>query len=357
MTPRAARTKVLPAPTKLLPAVLALAAFALLLLLPGARAAGSTVVWAAPTHPDQFRFTATMGRELVFELTASSSKSGGKIVIEPVGGLPAGAWVGSSSDGNKATATFRWAPQEPGEYQLGFVAKTGGASAPVRTYVIRVNPTYPYAYTLTDPKLAHWAPLLRDAVVRAEPRPSAKVVTKLGMNTIDLETRQIVLVLDALDRSRGDTWYHVRLPILPNNSTGWIKARDLGELYQVDTHLYIDRTKLTATLKRNGETIFTTRVGVGKATTPTPRGQFYIRGKLTHFGNPFYGPIVFGTSARSTSNAPEMQVYGDGFVGVHGTSLPRLIPGRPSHGCIRMKNEAIVQLAKLMQVGTPVTIT
>jgi hypothetical protein len=357
MKPRTARTKVLPAPTKTLPAVLAAAAVALLLLLPGARAAGNTVVWAAPTHPDQFHFAATSGKELVFKLTASTSKKGAKIVIEPVGGLPAGAWVGSSSNGGKATATFRWRPEEPGDYTLGFVARTGGASAPVRTYLIRVSPTYPYAYPLTDAKIAHWAPLVRDAVVRSAPRPSAKVVTKLGMNTNDLETRQIVLVLDGLDKTRGDTWYHVRLPILPNNSTGWVKARDLGDLYAVDTHLYIDRGKLTATLKRNGKTVFTTRVGVGKATTPTPRGQFYIRGKLTHFGNPFYGPIVFGTSARSTSNAPEMRVYGEGFVGVHGTSLPWLIPGRPSHGCVRMKNEAIVQLAKLMRVGTPVTIT
>src|SRR5262245_39737767 len=110
MTPRNARTKVLPAPTKTLPAILAVAAFALLLLLPGARAASSTVVWAAPTHSNQFTFGATIGKELVFELTASTSKKGAKIVIEPVGGLPAGAWVGSSSNGNKATATFRWAP-------------------------------------------------------------------------------------------------------------------------------------------------------------------------------------------------------------------------------------------------------
>jgi hypothetical protein len=356
MTPLNARANVLRAPTKTLPAVIAVAALALLLLLPGARAAGSTVVWAAPTHPDQFHFTVKMGKELVFELTASTSKTGASVLIEPVGGLPSGAWIGTTSDGNKATASFRWLPEVPGDYSLGFVAKTGVASAPVRTYLIRVSPTYPYAYRLTDDKLAHWAPFVRDSIVRAAPNPSAGVVTRLRMTT-DLETRQIVLVLDGLDKSRGHTWYHVRLPILPNNSTGWIKARDLGHLYEVDTHLYIDRTKLTATLTRNGRVVFTTRVGVGKATTPTPRGQFYIRGKLTNFGDPFYGPIVFGTSARSTSNSAEMQIYGEGFIGVHGTSLPGLIPGRPSHGCIRLKNEAIVRLAQLMRVGTPVTIT
>jgi lipoprotein-anchoring transpeptidase ErfK/SrfK len=48
---------------------------------------------------------------------------------------------------------------------------------------------------------------------------------------------------------------------------------------------------------------------------------------------------------------------GGGFVGVHGTNEPNLIPGRISHGCIRLRNDAIVRLSHLMKVGTPLTIT
>jgi lipoprotein-anchoring transpeptidase ErfK/SrfK len=44
-------------------------------------------------------------------------------------------------------------------------------------------------------------------------------------------------------------------------------------------------------------------------------------------------------------------------VGVHGTNQPEIIPGRISHGCIRMRNAAILALARLMPVGTPLTIT
>jgi lipoprotein-anchoring transpeptidase ErfK/SrfK len=44
-------------------------------------------------------------------------------------------------------------------------------------------------------------------------------------------------------------------------------------------------------------------------------------------------------------------------VGIHGTSLPNLIPGRISHGCVRMKNADILKLDKLVEVGTPITIT
>jgi lipoprotein-anchoring transpeptidase ErfK/SrfK len=33
-----------------------------------------------------------------------------------------------------------------------------------------------------------------------------------------------------------------------------------------------------------------------------------------------------------------------------------LIPGQVSHGCIRMRNRDILRLARLMPVGTPLTI-
>jgi lipoprotein-anchoring transpeptidase ErfK/SrfK len=47
---------------------------------------------------------------------------------------------------------------------------------------------------------------------------------------------------------------------------------------------------------------------------------------------------------------------GGGFIGVHGTNEPGILPGRVSHGCVRMPNSSITRLDRLMQVGTPVTI-
>ena len=45
-----------------------------------------------------------------------------------------------------------------------------------------------------------------------------------------------------------------------------------------------------------------------------------------------------------------------GFVGIRGTNRPELLPGRVSHGCIRFRNEDIRELARLMPIGTPITI-
>ena len=78
-----------------------------------------------------------------------------------------------------------------------------------------------------------------------------------------------------------------------------------------------------------------------------------MRAKLTGFADPAYGPLAFGTNARS----PVLTDWpAGGYVGIHGTNAPALIPGRISHGCIRLRNPDILRLGRLMPVGTPLTI-
>jgi hypothetical protein len=212
---------------------------------------------------------------------------------------------------------------------------------------------YPLRVVLTNSRVGHWAVVVRRIGAHRAPTASSDVVATLDTVTSD-GTQNVVLILDELDLSTTKVWYRVRLPILPNNSTGWVPRSALGTINPVHTHLYVDRTAKIATLKKNGRVIFTTRVGVGRPYWPTPPGQFYIRDKLMGFHNAFYGPIAFGTSARS---AVLTDWPGGGFIGVHGTNEPALIPGRISHGCVRLRNAAIVELARMMPVGTPLTIT
>ncbi len=94
---------------------------------------------------------------------------------------------------------------------------------------------------------------------------------------------------------------------------------------------------LRATLYRDGRPVLRADVGVGTGCWPTPTGRFHIRNKLTRYRSTEYGPT------------------GD-FVGIHGTNRPDLIPGRVSHGCIRMRNRDILKPARRMPIGTPVTI-
>jgi hypothetical protein len=196
-----------------------------------------------------------------------------------------------------------------------------------------------------------FAPVLRSVEALAKPRSDAAPVATVTTETPE-GTTNIVLVLGEVS-ARGESWVRVRLPVLPNDRTAWVPRSALGGYQFVRTRLIVDRARLTATLLRDGQPIFRTRVGIGLSKWPTPAGEFYIRDKVSGFNDPFYGPVAFGTSARS---AVLTDWPGGGFVGIHGTNAPELIPGRISHGCIRMRNEDILRLAHLMPVGTPLTI-
>ena len=197
-----------------------------------------------------------------------------------------------------------------------------------------------------------WAPLLRAVAVRSGPTEQAPVIETLGLKTPE-GTSNLVPVLDRHQDRRGTLWLLVRAPALPDNVEGWVPRAALGGYNLVHTRLVVDLEQLQATLFSRGERVYDAPIGVGKADSPTPRGEFYIRNELRAYGSSFYGPIAFGTSARS-------RVLTDwpagGFVGIHGTDRPDLLPGRVSHGCIRLRNADIVRLARLLPIGTPLTI-
>ena len=234
-----------------------------------------------------------------------------------------------------------------GQYMLPLSAYAGAplAALPSAFDIRRLVP-------LNDPAAdTRWAPVLRATVARNAPGPNAAPVGQLPTLTPDGTTN--IVVADGEVDVDGATWVCVGLSILPNDTEGWVPRTSLGGWSFVDTRLVIDRARFTATLYRAGQIIFRAPVGVGAPGTPTPAGQFYVRDRLSGFSNPIYGPLAFGTNARS----PTLTDWpGGGVVGIHGTDQPALIPGRVSHGCVRLTNAAILTLGRLMPVGTPVTI-
>jgi lipoprotein-anchoring transpeptidase ErfK/SrfK len=197
-----------------------------------------------------------------------------------------------------------------------------------------------------------WALVDREVVVRARPTRSSQAVGRVVSVTPE-GTDNIVQSLNrAIDR-RGRMWVKIRFPSLPNGAVGWIPRSAIGGYGVVHTKLVIDLGSSRARLFRGGRLLFQAPIGMGRAGWPTPVGRFYIRNRLEGFGDPFYGPVAFGTSARSpvATDWPA-----GGFVGIHGTDSPELIPGAVSHGCIRMRNRDVTELSRLMPIGTPVRI-
>jgi lipoprotein-anchoring transpeptidase ErfK/SrfK len=153
---------------------------------------------------------------------------------------------------------------------------------------------------------------------------------------------------------RGD-WLNVYLPVRPNGSTGWVHAADAtvaSNPYSVDIALAAHRLVV-----RNGEDVVLDEpIGVGTTQTPTPGGIYYIK-ELLQPPDPDgpYGPYAYGLSGFS--NVLDEFKGGDGVIGIHGTNEPQAIGTDVSHGCIRMRNEAILELVPVLPLGTPVHIT
>jgi hypothetical protein len=200
---------------------------------------------------------------------------------------------------------------------------------------------------------SQWAYPLAEAVARSAPSPHARAVGRLRYLTSDGQA-ELYVELASEQISPGQTWIEVEYPGRPNGQRGWVPAAALGKAHMVDGYLRINRTTLHATLFRDGHAVFSAPVGVGKASTATPAGRFYVTEKLRTLNAPVYGPFALGTSAY----APTLSEWpGGGVVGIHGTNEPQLIPGQPSHGCIRMRDADIARLWAMIEVGTPIEIT
>jgi lipoprotein-anchoring transpeptidase ErfK/SrfK len=208
-----------------------------------------------------------------------------------------------------------------------------------------------YVQLSNETTFSRWAYTNWAVKVRKSPSSRARAIAKLHFNTED-GPPEVYLALQEYTNHGDIDWVQIRVPGRPNRRTGWVPRDGLGAFHLVHTQLVINRRTLRATLFKKGKRVFRAPVGVGKASTPTPAGHFWIREKLRGFGA-VYGPLAFGTSAYSNKLT---DWPGGGVVGVHGTNQPALVPGRPSHGCVRMHNKDILRLARLMPVGTPLLI-
>jgi len=148
----------------------------------------------------------------------------------------------------------------------------------------------------------------------------------------------------------------VYLPTRPNGSTGWVprsQVRIFGDPYRVR----IDLRRHRLTVRRGGAIVVGAPVGVGRAVTPTPAGTYYIVSRIRPLDpGSVYGVFAFGLSAHSNVFT-RFGFGGDGRIGLHGTNDPSGVGHDVSHGCIRMTNRTILRLARILPLGTPVTIT
>jgi hypothetical protein len=199
--------------------------------------------------------------------------------------------------------------------------------------------------------LSRWAYPQTAAAVHERPSAHSRVVSHLTFLTSEGQAEPYLALRSSV--VKAVSWIQLSIPGRPNGLTGWVPAGALGEMHTTHDYLRVNREALRAELYRAGRAIWAAPVGVGRPSLPTPAGHFFITEMLSGFGDPFYGPYLLGTSAY----APTLSDWpGGGVVGIHGTDEPQLIPGRPSHGCIRLRNGDITKLWRLIEVGTPIEV-
>ncbi|MCZ8515747.1 L,D-transpeptidase [Paenibacillus filicis] len=105
--------------------------------------------------------------------------------------------------------------------------------------------------------------------------------------------------------------------------------------------IIVDVSQRRLHLLENDRVVQTYPIAVGAMLTQSPQGDFRIINKVPNPGGPF-GVMWMGLSKP--------------HYGIHGTNNPASIGHAVSHGCIRMYNADVLTLARLVPIGTRVTI-
>ena len=161
------------------------------------------------------------------------------------------------------------------------------------------------------------------------------------------------LVAERVNRACRPVWFKVRVPVYPNGTLGWIRAGTIATS-RIRKRIVIDVSARRLFLYERGTVVFSTPAAVGKPSTPTPRGTFYITQRfIVTAPNGPYGSRALGISAFSDV----LRSWRDGGpVGIHGTNEPFSI-GRPvSHGCVRLPEGSMRKLFGLVGLATPVIV-
>jgi lipoprotein-anchoring transpeptidase ErfK/SrfK len=194
--------------------------------------------------------------------------------------------------------------------------------------------------------------LLKSATVR--PYPGADTETAKVPASAPLTGAPTVLPVIGHAKANGRPWVRVRLPQRPNGATGWISA-DGTALGHVPWKVEVDISRRHATLFRASRPVRRFAVVVGKPSTPTPTGVFFVTETVRQPAGTATGPVVMATSAHS--NALQEFGGGPGQIGLHGrTGLPDPLGAAASSGCVRFADQDVRWLAARARAGTPVTI-
>jgi L,D-transpeptidase catalytic domain len=241
-----------------------------------------------------------------------------------------------------------------GAADTGALAATPGEASPLATPVSPAPPSTQPQPLSNGTTVAAWAHPEGTGPIYAHPDAASKRIARIRLYNAG-GFLEVYPLLRSETSGKGREWVEIRVPGRPNGRTGWIDRELLGPIHRTGWRILVSRRSHRMRVIHAGKLLRIFPVGVGKPSTPTPAGHFWIDERFTVSdpNNPYY-PYALGTSDFSSlSNWP-----GEGVIGIHGPfGEPQRIPGAPSHGCIRMLTPDIAWLGPRVALGTPVIVS
>jgi lipoprotein-anchoring transpeptidase ErfK/SrfK len=152
----------------------------------------------------------------------------------------------------------------------------------------------------------------------------------------------------------GARWLRVMVPGRPNGTKGWIAQRGTA-LTSTHWHVVVSTSSRRVRVYRSGRLARSFAAIVGKPSTPTPHGRFFVEESVLMLPGSAGAPFALALSARSDV----LQEFGGGpgQIALHGVAnIGGTLGTAISHGCVRLANGRIRWLAARIGPGVPVTV-
>jgi lipoprotein-anchoring transpeptidase ErfK/SrfK len=219
--------------------------------------------------------------------------------------------------------------------------------------VFAVKEPYASGAALKVPVSTATVTLLAPARVHTYPGASSPI-TSVVAPTRPLTGSPTTLPVIATATAEDGPWVEVRLPQRPDGAVGWISTA-ATRAGSDPWFIRVRHEDFTASIYKVGKLIKTFPVIVGKPSTPTPVGTFFVAEVINEGSGTVSGPYALATSAYSKV----LQEFegGPGQIALHGrVGLDDPIGSASSHGCVRFLNQDIVWMAAHIPAGTLVSI-
>lgn len=155
-------------------------------------------------------------------------------------------------------------------------------------------------------------------------------------------------------------------------------TKQLTQLMPTQPYILVDTARNHLYIKRGDQVMLDALASTGSGTIldkpgdskdqwifDTPRGEFTVQSKLTNpvWVKPDWAFIEEGLKVpKSQADRVEPGVLGEYALGfgkgyfIHGTLYPRLLGKNVTHGCIRLNDDDLKSVYRLVKVGTPIMI-